>query len=176
MKVFIIAAITADGFIAQSEGQNSTDWTNPEDKYLFTHYVKEANNMVMGFKTFMTTATKFPGVLNKTMPGRRMLVYTHNIDVVAKYKNVEAVSEAPAQLVKRLESEGVESLAVCGGTQIYTMFMEAGVVDDLYIDMQATLFGKGVQLFNAPLDNVIELNEVKRLGDNNVLLHYIVKK
>jgi dihydrofolate reductase len=176
MKVSIIAAMTADGFIGQHDDHIATAWTNKEDKYLFTHYVKEANNMVMGYKTFMTTAKKYPRVFNKSMPGRRLLVYTHDPASVAQYENVEAVSEDPGELVKRLKAEGLQALAICGGAQIYTMFMNAGVVDDLYIDMQATVFGTGVSLFSAPLETSISLKEIERLGDNNVLLHYTVRK
>ena len=174
IKTFIIAAVTADGFIGQTHDQNSTDWTNPEDKYLFTQYVKEANNMVMGLNTFLTTARRFPGVFNKAMPGRRLLVYTHHPEAVANYQNVEAVSEPPRELVQRLEREGVPALAVCGGAQIYTMFMQDGVVDDLYIDVVAKVFGSGITLFNAPLEARITLEDTKRLGDNNMLLHYTV--
>lgn len=176
MKISIIVAMTADGYIGRATDHLATTWTNPEDKYLFTHYVKEAGNMVMGLNTFKTTAQKYRGVFNKSMPGRRLLVYTPDPAAVADYENVEAVTEPPAELVARLEREGVEHLAVCGGTTIYTMFMQSGLVQDIYVDMQATLFGKGVPLFNGDLDNEIELKEIKRLGDNNVLLHYIVKK
>lgn len=176
MKVIIIAAMTADGYIGMDSEHLATTWTNKEDKYLFTHFVKEANNMVMGYRTFLTTAEKYPTVFSKSMPGRRLLVYTYEPSAVAKYPEVEAVSEAPEELVKRLEKEGMETLVVCGGAQIYTMFMQAGVVDDIYIDMQATLFGKGVSLFNAPVEAKIELTDTKRLGDNNLLLHYTVVK
>jgi len=176
MKVSIIAAMTADGFIGKTPDQSSTEWTNPEDKYLFTEYVKAANNMVMGLNTFLSTARKFPTVFNKSMPGRRLLVYTHHPEKIAQYPNVEAVSESPKELVRRLEDEGVKALAICGGSQIYTMFMQAGVVDEIAIDVQATAFGAGVGLFNAPIEAQIELTETKRLGDNNLLLHYKVKK
>jgi dihydrofolate reductase len=176
MKVSIIVAMTADGYIGRTSDHLATAWTNMEDKYLFTHYVKEAGNMVMGLNTFKTTAEKFPGVFNKSMPGRRLLVYTPDPEEVTKYANVEAVSEPPEKLVKRLEKEGIKHLAVCGGTTIYTMFMQAGLVQDIYVDMQATLFGAGMPFLNASVDTEIELKDIKRLGDNNVLLHYIVKK
>nr|AIA10897.1 dihydrofolate reductase [uncultured bacterium] len=176
MKVFIIAAMTADGHIGQAKDHLATTWTNPEDKYLFKHFVKEANNMVMGLKTFLTTAKVTPTVFNKSMPGRRLFVYTHHPEAIAAYENIEVVTESPQELVARLEREGLDSVVICGGSQIYTMFMQSGVVTDLYIDMQATLFGEGVPLFNAPIDAVISLKEIKRLGDNNVLLHYQVAK
>nr|AIA17861.1 Dihydrofolate reductase [uncultured bacterium] len=176
MKVSIIVAMTADGYIGRTTDHLATTWTNIEDKYLFTHYVKEAGNMVMGLNTFKTTAEKFPGVFNKSMPGRRLLVYTPDPEEVTKYANVEAVTESPEKLVKRLEKEGVKHLAVCGGTTIYTMFMQSGLVQDIYVDMQATLFGAGMPFLNASVDAQIELKDIKRLGDNNVLLHYAVKK
>lgn len=176
MKVSIIAALTADGFIGKTPDQSSTEWTNREDQYLFKKYVKAANNMVMGLNTFLSTARRFPTVFNKSMPGRRLLVYTHHPEKIAQYENVEVVSELPEELVKRLEREDVHELAICGGSHIYTMFMQAGVVDDLYIDVQATLFGSGVGLFNAPLTAQITLQDTKRIGDNNLLLHYKVKK
>lgn len=177
MKVLLIAALTADGYIAKDKDHLATDWTNPEDKYLFTHFVKDlGGNMVMGLNTFLTIAKKFPTVFNKAIPGRRLLVYTYDPADVTPYPNVEAVSEPPEKLVRRLEKEGLKNLTVCGGAQIYTMFMQAGVVDELYIDMQATVFGSGVTIFNGPIDATISLQDIKRLGDNNVLLHYKLKK
>jgi len=176
MKVSIIVAMTADGYIGRTGDHLSTEWTNKDDKYLFAKYIKAANNMVMGLNTFLTTAKKYPTVFNKSMPGRRLFVYTHRPEAVAEYENVEAVSEPPAVLIARLEGEGVKELAVCGGTQVYTLFMKAGVVDDVYVDVQATVFGSGVTLFNEPLNAAITLQETKRIGDNNFLLHYKVEK
>lgn len=174
MNVSIIAALTADGYIGKTSDQSATEWTNPEDKYMFTEYVRAANNMVMGLNTFLSTARRFPTVFNKSMPGRRLFVYTHHPEKIAEYPNVEAITESPEDLAKRLESEGLTALAICGGAHIYTMFMQANVVDDIYIDMQATLFGSGIGLFNGPLDTRVTLQDTKRLGDDNLLLHYKV--
>nr|AIA17458.1 Dihydrofolate reductase [uncultured bacterium] len=176
MKVFIIAATTVDGYIGQTAGQSATEWTNPEDKFLFTEYVRKANNMVMGLNTFLSTARRYPTVFNKTMPGRRIFVYTHHPEAIAEYPNVEAVNESPEELIRRLEGEGITALAICGGSHVYTMFMQANVVDDLYIDVQATVFGSGIGLFNAPIETKIKLEDTKRLGDNNLLMHYTVSK
>lgn len=177
MKVLLIAAMTADGYIGKTKDHLAVEWTNKEDQYLFKHFVKEnGGNMVMGHNTFMTLAKSIPTVFNKSMPGRRFLVYSHQPEVIMQYPNMEVVTEDPKTLIKRLEGEGMGTLVVCGGAQIYTMFMQAGVVDDIYIDMQATLFGDGVPLLNAPVDAEIELTDIKRLGDNNVLLSYAVKK
>ena len=176
MNTLLVAAMTADGYIARTSDHLATAWTNPEDRSVFTDIVKPAGTMVMGYTTFMTTARKSPSVFTRSMPGRRLLVYTHHPHSVAGYPAIEAVTEPPSALVQRLAGEAVDTLAVCGGTNVYTMFMAAGVVDELYIDMQATLFGTGVALFNKPLVTRIALENTRRLGDNNILLHYKVRK
>ncbi len=176
MNIFIVAAMTADGYIGKDASHLSTDWTNKADKELFTRYIKQANNMVMGRSTFLTTAQKYPTVFTKSMPGRRLFVFTHHPEDITDYPEVEATAETPQAFIERLEKEGVEDLAICGGTQIYSMFMEAGLVNDLYIDMQATLFGTGQPLFNVPIETTISLQNVERLDDSNVLLHYRVKE
>jgi dihydrofolate reductase len=51
MKVFLIAAVTADGFIGR-DASHLADWTSPEDKKLFRKLTTEAGVVVMGSKTF----------------------------------------------------------------------------------------------------------------------------
>ena len=53
MEVFIIAAITADGFIARSENDRSFDWTSPEDKQFYLRQIKRADAIIMGSPTYM---------------------------------------------------------------------------------------------------------------------------
>jgi dihydrofolate reductase len=60
MKVFVIAALSADGFIAQAE-DHVADWTGTEDKKLFVQLTKEAGIMVMGSKTLATIGRALPG-------------------------------------------------------------------------------------------------------------------
>lgn len=166
MRVFIIAAITADGFIGRDAG-HLADWTSPEDKKLFVRLTKEAGTMVMGAKTFAT--------IGRALPGRKTIVYSRNPQSVAQ-KDVEGTSESPTALIVRLEEEGVQSLAVCGGASIYGQFMAAGVVDELYLTIEPVLFGSGVPLFDQELDCHLSLLSTEKLNDHSVLLHYAVKK
>lgn len=166
MKVFLVAAITADGFIGRDSG-HLADWTSPEDKKLFVRLTKEAGTMVMGSKTFAT--------IGRALPGRKTIVYTSNPDAVAQ-EGVEPTSEAPAELVARLEGEGVTALAICGGASIYGQFMKAGVVTELYLTIEPLLFGTGVPLFSDELDCQLSLLNLEKLNEHSVLLHYAVQK
>lgn len=164
MKVFLIAAITADGFIAR-ETNELANWTSKEDKKLFVELTKRAGVMVMGRTTFET--------IGRPLPGRKTIVYTHR-DV--EIDGVEVTDDTPANLIHRLHIEGYKEVAICGGSAVYTQFMQAGVVDELYLSVEPVVFGSGVPLFAGLLDVQLRLLESRPLNDNVVLMHYEVEK
>lgn len=164
MKTFIIAALTADGFIARNSN-HLADWTSKEDKQFFTQKTKEAGVVVMGLNTFKT--------IGRPLPMRHNIVYappeTH-------LEGVEVTQKEPRELLKDLESRGYSKVAICGGSTIYTMFMEAGVVDTLYLTLEPVIFGYGLTLFNKQLDAKLQLKSQNRLNDQTLLLEYQVIK
>lgn len=165
MKVFLIAAVSADGYIARHTTEVA-DWTSSEDKKLFAKLTKEAGVMVMGATTLAT--------IGRALPGRRTIVYTHHPQRIA-IEDVEPTTETPADLVARLRSEGVTALAVCGGASIYTLFMQAGVIDELYLTVEPVLFGAGISLFSEPVEARLQLLESTALTSDSLLLHYAVR-
>lgn len=166
MKTFIIAAMTADGFIGR-DSDHTANWTGGEDKKIFRQLTKEAGVMVMGNRTFAT--------IGHALPGRRTIVYTRTPGSIVA-EGVEATDEAPAELLKRLEQEDTHAVAVCGGTTVYDLFMQAGVVDELYFTISPRLFGQGLPLFTHALTASLCLLESTPLADGSVLLHYTVNK
>ena len=166
MKTFIIAAITADGFIGRDSG-HTADWTGGEDKKLFVRLTKEAGVMIMGRCTFDT--------IGRALPGRRTIVYTGQPASVT-IKDIEATNEKPAALLKRLEREGNQTVAICGGASIYDLFLRAELVDEMYLTVTPRLFGKGLPLFTSTLDVSLRLLESTLLADGSILLHYAVLK
>ena len=165
MKTVLIAAVTADGFIGR-DASHLADWTGKADKRLFVQVTKEMGTMVMGSKTFAT--------IGRALPGRRTIVYTSKPETITA-ETVETTSETPQALVKRLEQEGATGLAVCGGSTIYGQFMQAGVVDELYLTVVPCVFGQGVRLWDSELDTALDLLNVEQLDEGCVLLHYAVK-
>lgn len=162
MKVSIIAAMSADGFIAESKDQ-LINWTSKEDKKFFSDMTKKSGVMVLGGNTFRT--------FKALLPGRRHIVYTRG-----KIDNpgAEATDEEPIKLIRRLQDEGLTEVAVCGGSSIYSMFLEAGVVTDVYLTIEPLIFGRGIKLFENPSKVKLILQSVKKLNDSTVLLHYKV--
>jgi dihydrofolate reductase len=164
VKTFIVAAITADGFIGRS-GTHNADWTGKADKQVFVRLTKEAGVIVMGARTFAT--------IGRALPGRRTIVYTtHPEEITAE--GVETTSEQPTDLMMRLEKEGVTAVAICGGASIYSLYMQHGLVDELYITTVPILFGQGVSLFTSTLNIALTMQETTPLANGAYLTHYKV--
>lgn len=167
MKVFIIAALSADGFIGQDSSQSSLNWTRKEDTRFFVQRTKQAGTMVVGSTTFKT--------FNKALPERRIIVYTNHPEEIT-VQGVESTDLEPKELAKKLEAEGVKELAIAGGSTIYKMFMDSGLVDELYLTIEPVLFGQGIPLFNGPLTVQMSLLDITKLNEDTTLLHYAVNK
>lgn len=167
MKVFLIAAISADGFIGQ-DSSHTADWTSKADKKLFVDLTKQAGVMVMGSNTFKT--------IGHALPGRKTFVYTTKPEQLSGIEDVEATDLSPADLIKKLQDDGFESIAICGGAQIYGLFLKEKLITDIYLTVEPVLFGSGVPLSLGADLTKLELVETKNLNQDSVLLHYTVGK
>ena len=172
MTVFLIAALTADGFIAQGPAHTPMSWTSKEDKQFFTQRTKEARVVVMGLNTYKT--------IGKPLSGRQNIVYAPASPAGGPsgtiLEGVQVTQDDPKTLILKLSEEGFQEVAICGGATIYTMFMEAGVVDKLYLTLEPILFGSGIHLFNKELQVNLKLESTKNLSETTVLLEYSVEK
>lgn len=180
MEVFAIAALTLDGFIGRFAAERSFDWTTPEDKAAYIAKIKESKHLVMG-STTLQNVRRFP-------VGTTVYVYTRNpasfnTTELSQAATYQPTNESPQQLVQRLQTAGVEQLAICGGASIYQQFMAAGVITKLYLTIEPTLFGKGIRFFGEfDQEYDLQLIEQKQLNQHgsiwleyNVLPKLIVK-
>ncbi|MBI4257051.1 dihydrofolate reductase [Candidatus Uhrbacteria bacterium] len=172
MNVWLIAAISADGKIAQAEGQSSLDWTSKEDTRFFIDKTKEAGVVIMGRKTFDT--------IGKPLKGRRIIVmsrspapllFKEGLGVVTS-GTVEYTNLSPRDLLDQLATQGVTTVAIAGGSSIYSEFLQDGLVTDLYLTIEPHLFGSGVPLATGFERIDVKLVTATPLNDQAVLLHY----
>lgn len=168
MKTILMAAISADGFIGKHDSDLSTRWTSKEDTKFFIAKSKELKNLVVGSKTFAT--------FNRKLDERKFFVFSkHTVENLFD-NNMEVVNEDPQQFVTRLEQQGVNELMIAGGSSIYSLFMENNLVDEIFLTVEAIIFGDGVKLFNQELEKKLVLLEVIDLSEQTKVLHYKVEK
>ncbi|HEX7018195.1 MAG TPA: dihydrofolate reductase family protein [Patescibacteria group bacterium] len=169
MEVYLLAAQTIDGFIARHKDDRSFDWTSPEDKQFYVSKIKEADAIVIGRTTFET--------FSRHPKNSRWILYTSQPEKFTNPKpeviQAEATDEDPRALIERLRKEGCQKVAISGGSSIYALFMEAGVIDTLYLTIEPVLFGEGIKLFSQPLPNsTLQLKKVHPLGEHTIVLEY----
>jgi dihydrofolate reductase len=164
MTCFIIAALSADGYIARDSSAPSTAWTSKADKKRFVEISKRAGVVVMGQNTWKT----FGG---KALKDRLNIVYSPE-RLPDMPEGVEITSKAPAELLAELEGRGFKEVAICGGSMIYTMFMKSGLVNKLYLTIEPVIFGDGIRLFRETLDYKLKLENCTKTEDGTLLLEY----
>ncbi len=172
MKTFLIAAITADGFIAKDSAQSPLSWRSKGDRASFIEKTKKPGlAVIMGLNAAKAS--------RKPLPGRQNVVYAtgpQDLPHWQEYPEWEVTQKEPKELLRDLEVRGFKEVAICGGSYIYTMFMKAGLIETMYLTIEPWLFGKGIPLFREELEQKLELSSCKSLEKNTVLLEYNVIK
>ena len=163
IKAFIIAAVTADGFIAKDDKHSPFGWTSKEDKKRFVELTKKAGVVVMGSSTYAT--------LPSSLKERVNIVYSRS----KTFTDAEVTQDVPAELLRKLEDRGFKEVAICGGAAIYSMFMKANVVDKVYLTIEPIFFGKGIPLFTEELAAQLTLIKADQSDSGSLLLEYDVK-
>lgn len=166
MEVFLIVALTADGFVGRDEAHSSINWRSKADGQFFIDKTKRAGAVVMGSTTFKT--------MRRPMPGRKHYVLTSNPHQFAGHDPavVLPLSGTPQEIIAQAESDGYAQLAICGGSTVYTQFAAANAIDRYFITIEPILFGKGIRLFSQPLEQELQLVQVHQISDQSVVLEY----
>ncbi len=167
MHVIALAAMTADGRIARHE-QDAVNWTSREDRRMFVQVTRRAGVVILG----RTTYDLLPGPLS----GRLVVVLTtHPQAFSAVPGQVEFTDATPSDIIADLTARGYSEAVVAGGADVYSAFLAAGLVDELWVTIEPLLFGAGVPLIHCELPVVhLRLLEVVRLSESTVQLKYRV--
>lgn len=98
------------------------------------------------------------------------LVKIHNPQFVFRAKS-------PKEAIDILRTQGFKIIIVCGGGGLNASFMKENLIDEIYLDIEPIVFGRGIRLFaEADFETNLELIETKKLSPSEIQLHYKVKK
>lgn len=174
MDITILAASSVDGRLTNNSQAPDRSWISPEDLDHFYESIADHNLVVMGRKTYQVMR---PVSRNK----RLYVVLTRSPDKYSDRQRPgkkEFSNETPEALVKRLTAEGYTKMLIIGGGDINAVFINAGLVNLLYITIEPYLFGDGIELLGGvPATAALHLEEHSRLNDKGtLLLKYRVQK
>ena len=166
MTKILIAAVTLDGKIAK-DGQHNNNWTSKEDKRFFRQQVQKTGAVIFGAGTYQAMGRAMPGVLNIIIT-RQPSKYQDQPD------KVEFTNQPPKIILDKLVKRGYTQVIIAGGQAIYSLFLQAGLVDEIYLTIAPKIFGRGLNLFKelGDLDLNFKLLTVSPLGPGEVLVKY----
>lgn len=166
MKVVLYMAMSTDGYIAKKNDE--TSWSK-EEWQSFSQFVKEAGNLVVGRKTF--EIMKSGGEFKKI--GNPEVVVVSSKRIVESSK-VEG-AKSPEEAVGKLRVKGFSTIVVGGGSKLNASFMKAGLIDEIYLDIEPQIFGKGKPLFSEEeFECRLKLLGTKMLSKDTIQSHYKV--
>jgi len=167
MHTIIVATVTANGFIARGTNELA-NWSSKEDKKFFVEETKKAGVMIMGRTTFAT--------IGRPLPDRLIVVLTEKPEEVAVAPgSVETASGDLKTILDGLEARGFTNVVIAGGSNVYSQFLNAGLVSEIALTYEPILFTGGIPLAaNLDKELMLETLSVERLGEKTVLVRYKV--
>jgi dihydrofolate reductase len=165
IKTVLLMAQTLDGKIAK-HSDHFPDWTGKADKRLFVEITKAAGAIIMGSKTYDT--------IGRPLAGRKNIVMTRDPRRKSLWDNLVYTQLEPQALLTQLEADGYREVVIAGGTRINSIFMRAGLIDEMIVTITPMVFGTGIGLFEDGIEATLALKAFKQLDDARVCLHYRV--
>lgn len=161
-------AVTINGYIAKED--DNTSWISQEEWDSYSAMLRKAGNMIIGHRTY-DILTKQPEF--SELKDVKIVVVSHqDFKTLA---NNHLTARTPRRALELLKN--VNEVVVAGGGILNSTFMKEGLIDEMYLDLEPLVFGKGIKLFaDDDFEYNLELLETNKIGSNTVQLHYKVKK
>jgi dihydrofolate reductase len=173
MRVTLIAAQSLDGFITKHETPGSA-FASSADQRHFREALADFDCCIMGAETYRSAREQIRGGIDSS---RSRTVLSRSPEKFADDRlpgRLEFSSEAPAALLSRLADRARQRCALLGGAQIHSLFLQAGLVDELWLTIEPLLFGSGTSLLAHQADIRLRLYSEQKLTPDTLLLKYEV--
>jgi dihydrofolate reductase len=172
-KVTFGGASTLDNFIAGKD--DTVDWIlwNKEAGEIMRDYWKTIDTIVMGRRTYEVAARSGPLPVHTG-------VKTYVLSRTLKHRSTKQltfVSEDAVDFMRRLKAEdGKDICLMCGGI-LAKPLLEAGLIDEIGLNIHPLLLGSGVPLFYEMAKQIdLELVTCRQLSNGCVVVTYRTKR
>ena len=173
-KVTFGGASSLDNFIARKD--DSVDWLlwTKEVGEIMRDYWKTIDTVVMGRRTYEVATKSSKG--GGGYPGVKTYVFSRTLKKKSS-KKLMFVSEDAASFVRRLKEEDGKDICVLGGGVLAKSLFEAGLIDEIGLNIHPVLLGSGIPLFyEMPRQIDLELVKCQELSNGCVVVTYRTKK
>jgi dihydrofolate reductase len=164
MKTILYMTLSIDGYLGQA-GE-----TQPIPKEIlrnFMQWVGKSGNLIIGRRTYdLMHAERALGGLQ----GIELVIVSHT-----PTQNVSFVA-TPQAALQHLIQKGCEMALIGGGAQLNSAFLSAGLVDEIYLNINPYIANKGIRLgMTEGFEASLHLLETTQLTTNLIQLHYRIE-
>jgi dihydrofolate reductase len=170
MKVILYMATTVNGMIAKDD--DSADFLTPLEAESYVTTVIMAGALVIGRRTYE--------VLSQQPEFQEFL--KAKVRIVAVSRSAFELND-PSHIVAHSPEEALDVLkdaeivVVAGGGNLNGSFLAENLIDEIYIDIEPTVIGKGIPLFKgADFDRALKFLGSKQFSEHEIQLHYQIIK
>jgi dihydrofolate reductase len=139
-NVVLGVGISLDGYIARPNG--SVDFLFMPKDYSMAPFFATVDTAIMGRKTF-EVGLKMGG----SFGGSSMTSYVFTQSKPAEHKGVVFVHQSPEKFMAELRKKPGKNIWHMGGGELGRSFLQADLVDELYLGVVPVLLGEGIPLF-----------------------------
>ena len=189
-ELIYYVASTLDGFIAQDDGSLSEfPWDDQYGAHLLEHFpetfpvhlrgdgfTKGDNRyfdaVLMGRRTYEVGLREGVACPYPTMD---QYVFSRSMQS-SPDRNVHVVGDDAINIVKKMKLEGGRAIWLCGGGDLGTSLLSAGLIDRLILKLNPILFGSGIPMFRDSINITgLTLEEHHAFDSGHMILRYAVK-
>lgn len=183
MKTQYFTATSLDGFLATED--DSLDWLFPLgdlNDSSYPEFIAQVGALVMGSATYewmlrnaeavvAETGSPWPYTQPAWVFSRRALPRIEGADIRFVQGDVRAVH------AEMRAAAGAANIWIVGGGDLAGQFHDAGLLDELIVQVGSATLGRGKPLFpRRVLSPVLRLMAVRQMGEGMVELRYEVRK
>ncbi|MBC5774170.1 dihydrofolate reductase [Pontibacter sp. KCTC 32443] len=169
-KIVLYIAASLDGYIARPDG--GIDWLENEvykidgEDFGYSSFMKTIDTTLMGHSTYKVVAgfdMPFP------YPDKTNYVFTHSQQPDNEF--VHFISSNAAEFVRQLKQQPGKDIWLIGGSQLNTLLLNAGLIDEIILTYIPIILGNGIPLF-APFasEKMLNVKESKHFENGFVQL------
>ena len=172
-KVTFGVASSLDNFIARED--HGLDWLKWSDEVsaFVTEFWKEIDTVVIGRKTYEIGRREARG--RNQYAGMKAYVLSRSL-AREEIADAELARDA-VKLVRKLKRGSGKAICVLGGGEVARPLFEAGLIDEIGVNIHPVLLGSGVPLFHRMKRQIdLRLTECRPFKNGCVLLTFAVKR
>ena len=144
----------------------------PAESASYVATVKDAGALIIGRRTYEILSTQ-PEFKEFLKAGVKIVAVSRG-DFKVKDSS-HAVAHSPEEALKLVKD--FKEVIVAGGGKLDASFLDANLIDEIYLDIEPAVVSEGISLFSgSKTDKELKFLGSKKFGENEIQLHYEVVK